>query len=478
MSHFERHFSAIQRDIATGWDEELVPLLQEYIKIPNKSPEFDPQWEEHGYMQQAMNLIFNWVQKQPIDGMHVEIITLPKRTPLLFVEIPGQIAETILLYGHMDKQPETSGWDIDKGPWKPTLVDNKLYGRGGADDGYSTFASLTAIAMLQRYHIPHARCVLLIEGCEESGSFDLPFYLEQLDTKIGEPNFVICLDSCAGNYEQMWSTTSLRGMVSGKLEIQVTREGIHSGLGSGVVPPIEIILRQLLDRIEDSRTGKIVLPGFEVDIPKLRIEQTQQAAKILRNDFLRAYPFVEDTQPVSSDLNELILNRSWRSQLSITGIEGYPALINAGNVTLPKAVFKLSMRIPPTAKSGQLSEILKTTLEKNPPFKAKITFTSTERATGWHAPPLAEWLRDANERASQYFFNKSALYIGEGGLIPFMGMLGKKFPQAQFLITGVLGPGSNAHGPNEFLHIPYVKGITGCVASVIASHYETFRGCK
>lgn len=475
MNDFQKNISNIKQDIDRTWDETLIPLLSEYIKIPNKSPEFDPNWEQHGYMQKAMELIYDWVRQQPIANMQCEIIKLAKRTPLLFIEIPGQLDETILLYGHMDKQPETSGWDIDKGPWKPVLIDNKLYGRGGADDGYSTFASLLAITLLQRYKIPHARCVILIEGCEESGSFDLPFYLETLESRIKTPNFVICLDSCAGNYEQMWCTTSLRGMVSGKLEIQVTHSGIHSGLGSGVVPPIEIILRQLLDRIEDSQTGKIIIPGFAVDIPPLRVKQANQAAKILGDDFIRSYPFTGDTQPITKEVNELILNRTWRSQLSITGMEGYPALINAGNVTLPKAIFKISMRIPPTAKSSQLSEQLQQTLEKDPPFNAKITYTPSERATGWHAPELAPWLEKANELASQQFFNQPTIYLGEGGLIPFMGMLGKKFPAAQFLITGVLGPHSNAHGPNEFLHIPMVKGITGCVASVIASHYQTFK---
>lgn len=475
MVDFAEKIPNLKQDIDRAWDKELIPILSDYIKIPSKSPAFDPDWEKNGYLQKAMELIFEWVRHEPVKAMQAEIIKLPKRTPLLFVDIPGQSDETVLLYGHMDKQPEISGWDKDKGPWIPRLIGDKLYGRGSADDGYAAFASLLAIRLLQHYHISHARCVLLIEGCEESGSFDLPFYLKALEARIQTPSLVICLDSSAANYEQLWSTTSLRGLISGNLTIEVIQEGIHSGFGSGVVPPIEIILRQLLDRIEDSRTGKIIIPGFEVPIPELRITQARAASKILAKEFFLSYPFVDETQPITSDVNELILNRTWRPQLSLTGIEGYPNLVNAGNVTLPKATFKFSMRTPPTAKATALSDQLKKTLEADPPFNAKITYTPTEYAPGWHAPELAEWLARASDTASTQFFNKPAAYLGEGGVIPFMGMLQKKYPDAQFLITGVLGPHSNAHGPNEFLHLPMAKGITGCVASVIASHFQRNR---
>ncbi len=475
MNKFDQQLDSITQNINQIWDQELIPLLCEYIKIPNKSPAFDPDWEKHGYMQQAIELIYNWCKAQPIKDMQCEIVQLPERTPIIFMEIPGQIDETVLLYGHMDKQPEMTGWDKDKGPWKPVIIDDKLYGRGGADDGYSTFASLTAIHELQKNNIPHSRCVVIIEGCEESGSYDLPFYLDKLKDRIGEPNFVICLDSGAGNYEQMWSTTSLRGLVSGNLTIEVTREGIHSGFGSGVVPSVEMVLRQLLDRIEDKHTGEILIEEFKCKIPELRLQQTKQAAEILKDDFVKSYPFADQTQPVASDVTELMQNRTWRAQLSLTGIEGYPAMQDAGNVTLPKATFKLSIRLPPLVKSSKLRDLLKEILERDPPFNANVSFDATERGTGWHAPELAPWLSSASDVASNQFFNQPTAYMGEGGMIPFMGMLGKKFPKAQFLITGVLGPFSNAHGQNEFLHIPTVKKITGCVASVLAAHYEHYK---
>lgn len=458
--------------IEKKWNDEIIPQLKQYIEIPNKSPLFDKQWKAHGFMDQAMTLIANWCRQQPIKNMQLNIIEHEQRTPLLFIDIAGDSNDTILLYGHMDKQPEMEGWDKDLGPWKAVIKGDKLYGRGAADDGYSAFTALTAIAALQQQGIPHARCIVLIEGSEESGSIDLPFYLEQLKKQIGSPSLVICLDSSCANYDQLWSTTSLRGLVGGDLSISVLTEGIHSGLGSGAVPSTFTILRQLLARLEDTNTHQIVLESLHVTIPDERMTQAKAAAHTLGKQWLTDYyPLHQNTHVINEDVAEIILNRTWRPALSVTGMEGLPNLSNAGNVTVPKIAVKLSMRIPPTAKINPIATTLKKTLEQNPPFGATVNFTLEDSAVGWNAPPLAKWLAKANDNASQLFFKNPAGYLGEGGSIPFMGMLGEMYPQAQFLITGVLGPKSNAHGPNEFLHLTMAKKITACVSAVIASHF-------
>ncbi len=466
----------IFENISQKWDNDIIPQLCEYIKIPNKSPMFDTNWEKNGYMDQAMDLIVKWCEKQAIKNMKLEVVRLPHRTPLLFIDIPGQIDESILLYGHMDKQPEMTGWQEGKGPWIPVMEGDKLYGRGGADDGYAVFSSLTAIAELQKQNIPHARCVVIIEGCEESGSFDLPFYLDHLKERIGIPSLVICLDTGCGNYEQLWSTTSLRGLIGGTLTIEVLTEGIHSGIGSGVVPSTQIILRQLLDRIENSETGEIFHPAFKVDIPESRLAEIKHTIAQIGERLFLDYPWAAKTHSVSKDPVELLLNRTWRAQLSITGAEGFPSIENAGNVTLPKIAVKLSMRIPPSLNGDTAQKTLEKILLENPPFDAKISFKSDEAGFGWNAPELSDWLAAANEKASQCFFNKPAAYIGEGGSIPFIAKLQVMFPKTQFINTGVLGPKSNAHGPNEFLHIPMVKRLTACITSIIADHYAHFAG--
>ncbi len=464
-------------EIEATWDNSIVPELIEYIKIPNQSPDFDPDWEKNGYMDQAMAMMVAWCEQQPIKDMSLRVLREPGKTPLLYIDIPGQTDDTVLLYGHMDKQPEMHGWDADKGPWKPVLEGNKLYGRGGADDGYAAYATLTAIAYLQRLNTPHARCAVIIEGCEESGSADLPFYLKVLESDIGSPDLVICLDSSCGNYNQMWGTTSLRGLIGGTLNIEVLTEGIHSGLGSGVVPSTSQVLQQLLQRIEDATTGAITLPELIVDIPEARQTQIQQAAALLGEDFQAAYPLKNNTQLVCDDVETLLANKNWRAALSVTGIEGLPDLTLAGNVTIPQLQLKLSFRTPPTCDAEKAAHALKHCLETSPPHQCQVEFNIDEFASGWHAPLQEAWLTQANDQASQLFFDQPAAYWGEGGTIPFMGMLGEQYPHAQFLITGVLGPQSNAHGPNEFLHIDMGQRITGCVASVLAAHFEhTQRG--
>jgi len=454
------------------WDNSIVPTLQEYIRIPNKSPLFDPQWEQNGYMEQAVTLLKNWCHEQALPDMKLEVVKLPQRTPVIFIEIPGQSEETVLLYGHLDKQPEMTGWNEDLGPWKPVLKGDKLYGRGGADDGYSLFASLGAILSLKKQNIPHARCVILIEACEESGSKDLPYYIEALEDRIGKPSLVICLDSGCGNYDQLWVTTSLRGVIGGVLTIDVIKQGVHSGCGSGVVPSCFMILRQLLDRIEDQTNAKILVKELLVEIPEQRAKQAAKTAAVLGTELYNYYPFYEGVETVTQDFTELLLNRTWRPALSVTGIDGIPKPENAGNVTLPGIKVKISMRVAPTTDAKAASLLLKNILENDPPFNAKITFEAKEAGSGWNAPLESPWLTEAANQASLTYFGADAMYMGEGGSIPFMGMLGKKFPEAQFLITGVLGPESNAHGPNEFLHIPTGKKLTCCVAEIIAKHYK------
>lgn len=466
-----QQLASCMEQINQKWDDEITPLIADFIRIPNKSVMFDPDWKAHGFMDEAVKLIVDWCQKQPIADMKLDVIEEPGRTPLIFIEIPGQNDDTVMLYGHLDKQPEMVGWDDDKGPWIPVLQGDKLYGRGGADDGYAVFAALTAISLLQQQGIPHNRCVVIIEASEESGSVDLVHYLEQLRPRIGDPSLVVALDSGCGNYEQMWNTTSLRGILGGTLTIKVSKEGVHSGQGSGVIPGTMMVMRELLDRIEDHHTGKILPDCLQADIPAQRLEQARQAAEILADEVIDAYAWHGDTQPMTTDVTELLLNRTWRSQLAITGADGLPAVANAGNVTLPELTFKLSIRLAPTLDPKVVMKSLKPLLEENAPYGATVEVDFFEDGPGWNAPAISPWLAKACDEASETFFGKPAAYHGEGGSIPFMGMLGDIYPNAQFLITGVLGPHSNAHGPNEFLHLPMAKKLTGCVASVIAAHH-------
>ncbi|MDB6044303.1 MAG: peptidase [Gammaproteobacteria bacterium] len=463
----------LRESVRKVWDDSILDRLSAYVRIPNKSPMFDPKWESHGHMEAAVQLMADWCRAQPVPGMRVEVRRLPGRTPLLLVDVPGELPGSVLLYGHLDKQPEFTGWLPGLGPWEPVVRDGKLYGRGGADDGYAVFSSLTAIAALKAQKIPLARCVLLIEACEESGSVDLPAHLEALGDAIGDPSLVVCLDAECGNYDQVWCTTSLRGNLVGRLTVRVLTEGVHSGMATGIAPTPFRIAAQLLARIENSVTGDLLLDELQVTLPKDRRAQVTAAAQVLGAEVAGKLPWAPGVQPVSNDPAELIINSTWRATLAVTGADGLPPVLSAGNVLLPELTFKLSLRLPPTCDPGPAASALRETLERDPPYGAQVKFESEGATGGWNAPAFAPWLEESISRASREIYGRDAVHIGCGGSIPFMGMLGKRFPRTQFFITGVLGPHANAHGPNEFLHIEYAKKLTACVSIVLADHART-----
>jgi acetylornithine deacetylase/succinyl-diaminopimelate desuccinylase-like protein len=461
------------------WDRDIVKQLTDYIAIPAKSPTFDTDWVQHGYIETVVRNAASWVEAQKVAGLTLEIVRLPGRTPVLFFEVAATraaSAQTVLMYGHLDKQPEFTGWRADLGPWQPKYEDGKLYGRGGADDGYAVYASIAAVQALKAQNVPHPRIVGIIETSEESGSPDLLPYVDALRSRLGEVALVICLDSGAGNYDQLWLTTSLRGMASGTLKVEILTEGVHSGDASGLVPSSFRIMRQVLDRLEDSKTGRLLPQSFHCEIPAERMEQAKATAAILGDEVYRRFPWAHYdcggstmfALPTTTDPVQALVNRTWKPTLSVTGAEGFPSLQDAGNVLRPYTAFKLSLRLPPLVEAAQAVRELKALLEDNAPYQAKVTFESGSAATGWNAPATANWFERALDEASQAHFGAGCGYIGQGGTIPLMNMLSTGFPKSQMMVCGVLGPKSNAHGPNEFLHVPYAKKLTAAVAQVIA----------
>ena len=475
--------------ISAQWDGDIVRRLTDYIAIPAKSPSFDPDWVAHGHIETVVRQAADWVLAQKVPGLQLEIVRLQKpdgspRTPVLFFEIAGTKPgsdQTALMYGHLDKQPEFNGWRNDLGPWTPKYEDGRLYGRGGADDGYAVYAAIAAVQALKAQDVPHPRIVGLIETCEESGSYDLLPYIDALrapgNNRLGDVGLVVCLDSGAGNYDQLWLTTSLRGMASGTLKVEILTEGIHSGDASGLVPSSFRIMRQVLDRLEDSATGRLLPASFHCEVPADRLAQAQATAAILGEEVYKRFPWAHYdcggsttfALPTTTDPLQALLNRTWLPTLSVTGAEGFPAIQDAGNVLRPWTAFKLSLRLPPLVDAAAAVQELKALLEDNAPYQAKVTFDSGGGATGWNAPAATPWFETALNEASQAHFGAPCGYIGQGGTIPLMNLLSEGFPAAQMMVCGVLGPRSNAHGPNEFLHVPYARKLTAAVAQVIAA---------
>jgi acetylornithine deacetylase/succinyl-diaminopimelate desuccinylase-like protein len=382
------------------------------------------------------------------------------------IEIPGDRPGNVLMYGHLDKQPEMEGWHDGYGPWEPVMKNNKLYGRGGADDGYAMFASLGVVQALKDQGIALPRILILIEFCEESGSPDLPYYIDECSDIIGHVDLVVCLDSGAGNYEQFWTTVSLRGMIACELRAQVLTEGVHSGSASGLVPSSFRVLRQLISRIEDEMTGEIKVSAMHTSIPEHRIAEVNQMVDTLGGK-TEAFPWFDKMNASTLDPVEGMLRRTWEPTLSVVGMDGIPPIKDGGNVLRPYTAVKLSFRLPPDVNCHIAMDAVNKILMEDPPYKAMISVNWEEPANGWNAPKLTPWLEESIQVASNTFYGKPALAMGEGGTIPFMAMLGEKFPEAQFVITGVLGPGSNAHGPNEFIHIPFAKKLSACIGYIL-----------
>jgi acetylornithine deacetylase/succinyl-diaminopimelate desuccinylase-like protein len=486
----ESTLNAVQAldQVSRTWDHDIVGQLTDYIAIPAKSPMFDPDWVQNGFIDTVVRNAAAWVEAQRVPGLTLEVIRLEGRTPVLFFEVAASSGvtaidttreatnQTVLMYGHLDKQPEFTGWRHDLGPWTPKYEFGKLYGRGGADDGYAVYAGIAALQALKSQNLSHPRIVGLIETCEESGSYDLQPYMDALGPRLGDVALVICLDSGAGNYDQLWLTSSLRGMASGVLKVEILTEGVHSGDASGLVPSSFRIMRQVLDRLEDSATGRLLPDAFHCEVPADRLLQTRATAAILGDEVFKRFPWSHydcggaDTfaLPTSSDPLQALLNRTWKPTLSVTGAEGLPDIRNAGNVLRPYTAFKLSLRLPPLIDATTAVQQLKVLLEDNAPYQARVTFENSGAATGWNAPDTAPWFNRALDAASQAYFGAPCGFIGQGGTIPLMNMLSQGFPNAQMMVCGVLGPKSNAHGPNEFLHVPYAKKLTAAVAQIIA----------
>jgi acetylornithine deacetylase/succinyl-diaminopimelate desuccinylase-like protein len=440
------------------WEKRVLPTLAEYTRIKCLSPAFDPDWAERGAMMEAAELLQAWAQEQD-GGLLTEIVQLPERTPVLLVE-NGGAGDPILIYGHMDKQPPLGDWRPGLSPFEPVREGDLLYGRGTADDGYALFAAVTGLLAAEG---GRGRVVILIEASEESGSPDLSAYVEHLRARIGTPTLVICLDSGCLSYDRLWLTSSLRGNLVASVRVDVLTEGVHSGVGGGVVPSSFRILRSMLSQIEDEATGEILLPELRgAGVPDDLRSSLNAAAEEFADS---ALPTVEGLRLAGSGAGDRLVARAWSAALEVTGMDGVPAVRDGGNVLRPFTTAKISVRLPPDVDAQVAADALISALTTRE--GAHITIDLEGVADGWVAPPLDAHNTAALERVSRAAFGQPVGFHGEGGTIPFLADLKRSFPHTQFVATGVLGPHSNAHGPNEFLHIPMAKAVTAAVAELL-----------
>jgi acetylornithine deacetylase/succinyl-diaminopimelate desuccinylase-like protein len=466
--------STIRDAVHRMWTADVLPSLSELIAIPALSPAFDSAWQAGGQLDAVVEHVHRWLVRRDLPGARVDVIRLPGRTPLLLVDLPPTPGVTrsdaVLFYGHLDKQPAQGEWSAGLGPWSPVVRGGRLYGRGAADDGYAGYAAITAVEAARAAGGVHSRCLLLLDTSEESGSPDLPYYLDCLRDRLGEVSLVVCLDSSADDYDRLWVTTSLRGAVSINVTVRVLTMGQHSGSASGVVPSPFRIMRQLLDRLEDPVTGSTRLPELRVPVPPERMAELVSAAQAVPGRLSSAFRLLPGVRPVSDDDAELALNNAWRATLSVIGAAGLPEPAHAANVLHPATSLMLSLRLPPTADPGQAVRAVTAALTADVPYGAHVELDRIATAAGWVAPETSPWLRAALDEAGRQVFDTSWQTTGLGVSIPFMNLLAQAYPEAQFVVTGAAGADSNAHVPDESLHLGYAQRVVAALAYLLDAH--------
>ena len=452
------------------WETSILPSLSDFIEIHALSPLFEPNWAELGELDATIDLFRAWLDEQGIAGLSHEVHRIEDKSPVLLVTIEGTGPGEVIFYSHLDKQPSKPElWSDGLHPLKAVRRDPWLYGRGSVDDGYGGYLCVTSIRLLQEAGIPHPRCAFLIETCEESGSFDLPPYLDALSEELGDPDMIVVLDSGGPDYDHVWMTEALRGLVSGTLSVRVSHEGIHSGTSGGSIPSSFRIQRMLLDRVEDSSTGEVLVPEMHVEIGADIRDKAAALAEVVGDSVWEQLPTVDSLVRVADSTAEMILAMNWQPTLSIIGADGMPSVQVAGNVLRTNTDLKLSFRIPPGVDSESVLERAKQILEADPPYGAEVTFSPDSCADGFHAPPLGGAVSKAINEASMTLTGLPPLASWTGGTIPFMAMMQGKYPEATFLCTGSSGPGNNAHGPDEKLHIPSSKRLTAVLSATVAA---------
>ncbi|MCP2255949.1 Acetylornithine deacetylase/Succinyl-diaminopimelate desuccinylase [Prauserella aidingensis] len=444
--------------------------LARLVEIPALSPSFDAEWATTRQLHAAVEHVRTYLDARGFPGASTDVVELPGRTPVLLLDVPAtdgaRTDETVVVYGHLDKQPAAGEWSPGLGPWTPVIKEGRLYGRGANDDGYAAYAAATALEALHASGGAHARTVVLLETCEESGSPDLGAYLEHLRPRLGRVGLVVCLDTSGADHERLWLATSLRGMISFDLTVRVLTSGVHSGHASGFVPSSFRILRELLDRIEDPRTGDLHLPELVTEVPADRLAEVHAAGDALAPTL----PLVDGMRYAHDTVADLVLANTWATTMSVTGADGLPPLPEAGNVLRPYTSVKLSFRLPPTVDADTALAAMTRVLTTDPPFGAQVEIARADAASGWNANPRAPWLESTLDKVGDEVFGLPWRALGLGGTIPFLGLFGHAYPDAQFVVTGPRGPGNNAHVPDEWLHLEQTERVTEAVARILDAH--------
>ncbi|CAI2368334.1 unnamed protein product [Moneuplotes crassus] len=453
--------------IEDNFQSMFLDPISEFIKVPNLTPSFDPEFQTNGLIEQAIDNVKGYAESMDIPGLKFHVHNEEGRAPMALIEIPGNGKKNIMVYGHLDKQPHMEGWTEGTGPTTPTIIGDKLYGRGSTDDGYVSFATLTAVKNIldQGQEIP--RIVLVLEAEEESGSKDLVYLLEKCKDIIKTPDVCLCCDSGALDYKTLWLTSSLRGSMGMNVKVSIAKDAFHSGICGGAMPETFRIANNLLDRLEDPITKR--MEKFEVEIEDRFKEEAKNIVGLVGTDLYKDFKLLEGCRPIHHDnLEEMYLNINWRPALAVCGADGLPTLSKAGNVVRASTSLRLKIRLPPSLDAKEMCDEVVKTLSEDVPFGAKIEFDDVSSGSGWVMKDLKEETSKAIHESSEEFYEKKAGLYGIGGSIPFLKTLEGIYPETEILAMGVGGNDCNIHAPDETLDIPYMKKFIPTLSHILA----------
>ena len=455
--------NSLKKYIEKQFTLNVLPNLMNFIRIPNLSPLFDPNWNKNGLLLKAANLIVSYAKSLNIKNAEINLLQDSPYTPLIFIDIPASRQNderTVLFYAHYDKQPYGTGWDEDKSPTNPVIIDGHLYGRGSADDGYASFSILTAIKTCQEYNCPMPRICCIFEGAEESRDVDLKYYFNKLMPVLGQ-NIIafIPLDAGCSDYNRLWMTNSLRGYFDFDVNIETLQQESHYGPeASGIIAENLFLVRKLYDGIIDSTNGEFKLEEFKVDqIPSIIEEQMQKEIEVVGEDYIKNIPLYDGVSPLKNDVRELMINNRWKPTCNILGMDNCPKMEDRGFGVNPSIKVHFSMRVPPLINKDKAIDALKIALTSNTFFGAKVSLGYYEFGEGTVLANMTNRTKNVLNKASLEFFGNEMIFNGGGGSIPFITYFKSFYPNTDIICTGVLGADSHEHGPNENLNIEACK---------------------
>jgi acetylornithine deacetylase/succinyl-diaminopimelate desuccinylase-like protein len=455
--------NSLKKYIEKQFTINVLPNLMNFIRIPNLSPLFDPNWNKNGLLLKAANLIVSYAKSLNIKNAEINLLQDSPYTPLIFIDIPASRQNderTILFYAHYDKQPYGTGWDEDKSPTNPVIIDGHLYGRGSADDGYASFSILTAIKTCQEYNCPMPRICCIFEGAEESRDVDLKYYFNKLIPVLGQ-NIIafIPLDAGCSDYNRLWMTNSLRGYFDFDVNIETLQQESHYGPeASGIIAENLFLVRKLYDGIIDSTNGEFKLEEFKVDqIPAIIEEQMQKEIEVVGEDYIKNIPLYDGVSPLKSDVRELMINNRWKPTCNILGMDNCPKMEDRGFGVNPSIKVHFSMRVPPLINKDKAIDALKIALTSSTFFGAKVSLGYYEFGEGTVLANMTNRTKNVLNKASLEFFGNEMIFNGGGGSIPFITYFQSFYPNTDIICSGILGTDSHEHGPNENLNIEACK---------------------